>query len=198
LIRSHSSSPACVEHLNDLLRRSSHQDQRAFAELHASTKAKLRKTAIAICGHSPEVDDIIQETYMKIWRNAGSFDPRRASPITWMCTILRNTALDAARLKKLPVADIEEALSVPDCPVCGDDDFDYDFARPVAFEALSRLPENRRILLELAYVAGESRAALSRRFDVPVGTVKTWLRRSLEAVRKDCLGATQIVASLPT
>jgi RNA polymerase sigma-70 factor (ECF subfamily) len=181
-----------------LLRRSSHQDQRAFAELHASTKAKLRKTAIAICGHSAEVDDIIQETYMKIWRNAGSFDPRRASPITWMCTILRNTAFDSARLKKLPLADIEEAFSVPDCPACGDDDFDYDFARLVAFEALSRLPENRRMLLELAYVAGESRAALSRRFDVPVGTVKTWLRRSLEAVKKDRLGATQIVASLPT
>ena len=134
---------------------------------------------------------------MKIWRNAGSFDPRRASPITWMCTILRNTALDAERLKKMPLADIEEALSVPDCPAF-DDDFDYDFARPVAFDALSRLPENRRILLELAYVAGESRAALSRRFDVPVGTVKTWLRRSLEAVRKDCIGATRIVASLPT
>jgi len=192
LIRSHSSSPACVERLNDLLRRVSRQDQRALAELHASTNAKLRKTAIAICGHSPEVDDVIQDAYMKIWRNAGRFDPRRASPITWMCTILRNTALDAARLKKLPLADFEEALSVPDRPACGDDDdFDYDFARPVAFEALSRLPENRRILLELAYLAGESRAALSRRFDVPVGTVKTWLRRSLEAVRKDCLGATQ-------
>jgi RNA polymerase sigma-70 factor, ECF subfamily len=198
LIRSHSSSPACVEHLNDLLRRVSHQDQRALAELYGLTKVKLRKTAVAICGPSPEVDDILQETYMKIWRNAGSFDPRRASPITWMCTILRNTALDAVRLKKLPLADIEEALFVPDCPACDDDDFDYDFARPVAFEALSRLPENRRILIELAYVAGESRAALSRRFDVPVGTVKTWLRRSLEAVKKDCLGATQIVASLPT
>ena len=159
---------------------------------------RLRKTAIAICGPSPEVDDILQDTYLKIWRNAGSFDPRRASPVTWMCTILRNTAIDAARLKKLPVADLEEALSVPNPPTgCEDDDFDYAFATPVAFEALSRLPEDRRILLELAYLAGESRAALSRRFDVPVGTVKTWLRRSLEAVRKDCLGATQAIASLP-
>jgi RNA polymerase sigma-70 factor (ECF subfamily) len=183
--------------LNDLLRRASHQDRRAFAELHASTKAKLRKTAVAICGPSPEVDDILQDAYLKIWRNAKSFDPRRASPITWMCTILRNTAFDAARLKKLPLADIEEALSVPNSPTYGeDDDFDYASARPVAFEALSRLPEDRRILLELAYLAGESRAALSRHFGVPVGTVKTWLRRSLDTVRQDCLGTMQAIASI--
>ena len=190
----YSSSPACVEHLNGLLRRAPNQDQRAFADLHAATRAKLRKTAVAICGNSPEVDDIVQETYVKIWRHAGSFDPCRSSPITWMCTILRNTALDAARLKKLPLADIDEALGVPDRSSCDDDDFDYEFARPVAFEALGRLPENRRILLELAYIAGESRAALAGRFDVPVGTVKTWLRRSLRPSRPIALVQ---VASLP-
>jgi RNA polymerase sigma-70 factor, ECF subfamily len=189
----HSSSPVCVEHLIDLLRQVSRQDRRAFAELHASTKAKLRKTAIAICGHSPEVDDLLQDTYVKVWRNAGTFDPRRSSPITWMCTILRNTAFDAARLKKLPLADIEEALSVPTPPACGDDDnFDYQAASPVAFEALSRLPRDRRNLIELAYLAGESRTALSQRFGVPVGTVKTWLRRSLDAVRQDCLGTLSV------
>jgi RNA polymerase sigma-70 factor, ECF subfamily len=185
----HSAPPTCVEHLTDLLRRVSHQDRRAFAELHASTKAKLRKTAIAICGHSPDLDDLLQDAYVKIWRNAGTFDPRRSSPITWMCTILRNTAFDAARLKKLPLADIEEALSVPTPPERGDDDnFDYQAASPVVFEALGRLPQDRRNLIELAYLAGESRAALSQRFGVPVGTVKTWLRRSLDTVRQDCLG----------
>lgn len=186
----HSSSPACVEHLNNLLKRVSHQDRRAFAELYASTKAKLRKTAIAICGHSPEVDDLLQDAYVKIWRSAGTYDPRRASPITWMCTVLRNTAFDAARLKKLPLADIEEALSVPAPPARGDDDdFDYQAAGPVVFEALGRLPQDRRNLIELAYLAGESRTALSQRFGVPVGTVKTWLRRSLDAVKQDCLGS---------
>jgi len=197
LTHPHSSPPACVEHLNNLLRRVSHQDRRAFAELHASTKAKLRKTAIAICGHSTEVDDLLQDAYVKIWRNAGTFDPHRASPITWMCTILRNTAFDAARLKKLPLADIEEALSVPTPPARGDDDnFDYQAASPVVFEALGRLPQERRHLIELAYLAGESRAALSERFGVPVGTVKTWLRRSLDAVRQDCLGTIQAIASV--
>jgi RNA polymerase sigma-70 factor (ECF subfamily) len=183
--------------LNKLLRRVSQQDRRAFAELHACTKGKLRKTAIAICGHCPEVDDLLQEAYMKIWRNASTFDPHRASPITWMCTILRNTAFDAARLKKLPLADIEEALSVPTPSTGSDDDnFDYQAASPVVFEALGRLPQERRHLIELAYLAGESRAALSQRFGVPVGTVKTWLRRSLDAVRQDCLGNNQAIASV--
>jgi RNA polymerase sigma-70 factor, ECF subfamily len=198
MTRHDSASRACVEHLNELLRQVSCQDRRAFAELHALTKAKLRKTAVAISGVSPDVDDILQDAYLKIWRHAKTFDPGRSSPITWMCTILRNTAIDAARLRKPPqVADIEEALSVPAPTTCAqDDDFDFESASPAAFEALGRLPENRRRLLELAYLAGESRATLSRRFGVPVGTVKTWLRRTAEAVRKDCLRAVPSLASV--
>jgi RNA polymerase sigma-70 factor (ECF subfamily) len=78
----------------------------------------------------------------------------------------------------------------------GGDDFDYARAEPFAFKALERLPEERRKLIALAYIEGESRARLSQRFGVPVGTIKTWLHRTLEAVRKDCLAASQSVATI--
>ncbi|MDU6137652.1 sigma factor-like helix-turn-helix DNA-binding protein, partial [Bradyrhizobium sp.] len=65
---------------------------------------------------------------------------------------------------------------------------DYALAEPIAREALERLPEERRQLLALAYLEGESRTRLSQRFGVPVGTIKTWLHRSLIMLRKDCLG----------
>ncbi len=74
----------------------------------------------------------------------------------------------------------------------------YDFARSIISETLNALSEDRRNLIELAYVAGESRAALSRRFGVPVGTVKTWLRRTLESVRREYLAATEPINAVPS
>ena len=175
-----------------LLARVSLKDQRAFADLHELTRNKLRKTALA-SGASPcEIDDILQESYLKIWRNAARFDPDRASAIAWMCTIARNTAIDAVRGRKTSVGEIDEALSIPvPADPSEEGDFDYARAEPVAAMALARLPEDRRRLVTLAYIDGESRASLSERFGVPIGTIKTWLRRTLEAVRKDCLATVE-------
>ena len=177
--------------ISDLLQQAGRNDDaNAFAELHALTRLKMRKTVRTIVTGSAEIDDVLQDGYLKIWRHAKSFDPARASPITWMCTIMRNTALDAIRSAGAPMSELDEAMAVPNPPDPAETDaFDYALAEPVAREALQRLPEDRRQLLTLAYLDGESRIKLSERFGVPVGTIKTWLHRSLVAVRKDCLGS---------
>jgi RNA polymerase sigma-70 factor (ECF subfamily) len=178
------------EILSHLLQRISRQDSRAFTELYRSTRAKMRRTALTVCGSSPDIDDILQIAYVKIWRNSAQFDPKLASPITWMCAILRNTAIDLIRVKKLPEATMEEALAIPNPPdTSSDDPFDYEAAAPIAMEALGKLPEDRRMLIVLAYLKGESRLVLSRRFGVPVGTIKTWLHRTLILLREDCAAA---------
>ena len=156
----------------------------AFSELYALTSRKMRKTARAVCASGAELEDILQDAYLKIWRNAPNFNPDRSSPISWMAVIVRNTAIDALRLKTLPTTDLDLALLVPE-PV-PDGDFDYDRARPIAATAIRQLPDDRQALLSLAYIDGESRQSLSDRFGVPVGTIKTWLRRTLETVRTDC------------
>ncbi|MGJ4929625.1 RNA polymerase sigma factor [Bradyrhizobium sp. HKCCYLS2038] len=171
-----------------LLERAGRRDELAFAELHAATILKMRKTVRALLPSSADLDDILQDGYLKIWRNAASFDPARASPITWMCTIMRNTAIDALRATGVPTSELDEAFAIADPAAEQDDEFDYAQAEPIAREALKRLPAERRRLLALAYLEGESRTRLSERFGVPVGTIKTWLHRSLIAVRKDCLG----------
>ena len=181
--------------LIELLARSGRGDQRAFAELHASTRNKLRKSALSTSPTIGDVEDLLQEAYLKIWNNAASFDPARGSPITWMCAILRNTAIDTLRLKRVATTELDEALLVPDPSGQTDDAFDYDFAKPIAAGVIEKLPDDRRHLLSLAYVEGESRLMLSQRFGVPVGTIKTWLHRTLECVRQDCLAYT---ASAPT
>ena len=69
------------------------------------------------------------------------------------------------------------------------DNFDYGNARAIAATVIDRLPADRRQLPSLAYLEGQGRKALARRFDVPLGTIKTWLRRTLQSARKDCLQA---------
>lgn len=187
------STAAELEHLAALLEQVARGDARAFAALHALTWRKLRRTAASVCPEPSDVEDVVQDSYLKIWRAASSFDPGRASPISWMCTIVRNTALDANRAKKMLLADIEDAMAIP-APAEDADEFDYELAKQITVEALSDLPEDRRRLLSLAYFEGMSRHSLAEQFGVPVGTVKTWLRRALESVRADCLAAAQAIS----
>src|ERR671931_1672148 len=74
-------------------------DQAAFERLYAATRAKLYGVALRILRRHDLADEVIQETYVKIWRSAGQFDPARSAPITWMVTIARNRAIDLVRKK---------------------------------------------------------------------------------------------------
>lgn len=174
------------DHLSVLIARAAKGDDDAFAELYALTSRKMRKTISTVSPRGADIEDILQDAYFKIWRNAQNFDPDRSSPISWMSVIVRNTAIDALRLKTLPTTDLDLALSIPEPLPDSADDFDYDRARPIAATAIRQLPHDRQTLLSLAYIDGESRQSLSERFGVPVGTIKTWLRRTLETVRTDC------------
>jgi RNA polymerase sigma-70 factor (ECF subfamily) len=180
------SSAESRNRLSLLIARAAEGDDGAFSELYALTNRKMRKTASAVCARGSDVEDILQDAYLKIWRNSSNFDPDRSSPISWMSVIVRNTAIDAARTRTLPTTDLDFALSVPQPAPDGADGFDYDRARPIAATAIRQLPDDRQALLSLAYIDGESRQSLSERFGVPVGTIKTWLRRTLETVSADC------------
>lgn len=178
------------EKLPELLARVSAGETRAFAELHTMTRGRLRRIALAVGASPHDVDDILQDSFLKIWRNAVRFDPGRAPAMAWMSAIVRHTAIDHLRTRRQPSVELDKALMVPTAAGPSQtEDFDYASAEPIARGALARLPEDRRRLVALAYLEGESRASLSRRFGVPVGTIKTWLHRTILTVRKDCLAA---------
>jgi RNA polymerase sigma factor (sigma-70 family) len=120
------------DHLSFLIARAGEGEDAAFSELYALTSRKMRKTARTVCARGTEVEDILQDAYLKIWRNAPNFDPDRSSPISWMSVIVRNTAIDTLRLKTLPTTDLDLALLVPEAALDGADDFDYERARPSA------------------------------------------------------------------
>ena len=160
-------------------------DEFAFERLYEATRAKLYGVVLRILGRPELAEEVMQETYLKIWKAAGSFDPTLASPITWMVAMARNRAIDIVRKKpELSLEDGPEALNVAaDTPA--------PLARREMTEELKRLlsclgkldPEKQRIVL-LAYYSGWSRDQLARKLDIPVNTIKTWLRRSLLEIRE--------------
>jgi len=163
-------------------------DEAAFERLYAATRAKLFGVVLRILRRQDLAEEVVQEAYVKIWNSAGQFNPSLASPITWMVSIARNRAIDVVRkrseasIEDEPVA-MEVASDIPD-----------PLARREMTEELKRIlecigqldPERQKLVL-LAYYNGWSREQLSEKFNTPLNTVKTWLRRSMIEVR-GCLG----------
>jgi RNA polymerase sigma-70 factor, ECF subfamily len=174
--------------LVDLLAAVARRDVAAFEQLYGATRAKLYGVLLRILGRPELADEVMQETYLKVWNMAAKFDSSVASPITWMVAIARNRAIDIVRKKgEGSIEDEPDALSVAaDTPP--------PLARREMTEELKKLlsclgkldPEKQRIVL-LAYYSGWSRDQLAKKLDIPVNTIKTWLRRSLLEIR-GCMG----------
>lgn len=165
-------------------------DRRAFRLIYERTAPKLMAAARRILGRNSAAEEAVQEAYVRIWRHAGDFDASVASPIAWMTTIARHAAIDVVRSGPERVSaasgeidtEILENVAGPADAGAGD---------PLASARLSGcldgIEADRRTMVLLAYCNGWSREELAKRFDRPVATVKTLLRRSLLAL-KECLG----------
>ena len=163
-------------------------DEDAFKRLYDATRAKLFGVVVRILRRQDLAEEVIQEAYVKIWNSAGQFNPGLASPITWMVSIARNRAIDVVR-KKSEVS-IEEEPSAMDVASETVDplarrEMNEELRR--ILECVGRLEPERQKLVLLAYYNGWSREQLAAKFDTPVNTVKTWLRRSMIEIR-ECLG----------
>jgi RNA polymerase sigma-70 factor (ECF subfamily) len=164
-------------------------DRAALRTIYQDTSAKLFGVCLRILNDRGEAEDVLQDVYVTVWRKAATFDPGRASPITWMVAIARNRALDIIR-KKTEVS-IEDEPAAMDA--AGDEpnplarrEMTEELRRLLA--CLGQLDEERRRMVLLAYYSGWSRDQLAVQFDAPTNTIKTWLRRSLLEIR-ECLGS---------
>jgi RNA polymerase sigma-70 factor (ECF subfamily) len=164
------------------------RDEAAFERLYAATRAKLYGVVLRILRRQDLAEEVIQETYVKIWNSAGQFNPALASPITWMTSIARNRAIDVVRKKS--EASIEDE---PDAMEVAADSPDPLARREMSeelkrlLECVGRLEPDRQKLVLLAYYNGWSREQLAEKFGSPVNTIKTWLRRAMLDIR-ECLG----------
>lgn len=174
--------------LSSLLASVARRDEAAFERLYEATSAKLYGVVLRILKRQDLAEEVIQDAYVKIWNSAGQFNPGLSSPITWMASIARNRAIDVVR--KRSEISIEEEPSAMDVAA----DTPDPLARKDMTEELQRImdcigqlePQRQRLVL-LAYYNGWSREQLSKKFDTPLNTIKTWLRRSMVEIR-ECLG----------
>lgn len=169
--------------LNDEIARVAAGDRAALRRVYDATAAKLFAVCLRFSPDREAAEDALQETYVKLWRRAGRFDPTRASAITWLCLIARGTAIDGARTAHRADARVsaarEEALSEPN-PVTAAAE------QEALADCLDTLDADPRRFILAAFFDGYSYDDLARQAAVPLGTMKSRIRRALQALKR-CL-----------
>ena len=157
---------------------------------------KLFGICLRILGDQKEAEDALQDVYINLWQRADRYDPERASPISWLATFARNRAIDRLRTGKVRggAVPVEEAAPLPDeTPLA--DALLVDAERTAQIhQCLGKLDERTRIQISSAFFDGYTYAELAERADVPLGTMKSWIRRGLQKLRA-CLEASERAAS---
>jgi len=131
--------------------------------------------------HSPELaEDVLQETFLKVWKGGESYDPEKGRLFTWLLNIARNAAIDATRTPHFQHQGVTEAISDSNYqPVIYYPRSDY-VDLPVHLAALRK---EYRVLIELAYFEGYTHEEISEHLSIPIGTVKTRIRSAMEKLR---------------
>lgn len=192
--------------LQELIAHSARGDHASFAQLYARTHMHLFGVAMRILGNGQAAEDVLQEAYVSIWKNADSYRSavggQPIQPMTWLIAIARNKSLDAlrtrARRKESELAE-EDTLSDDMPPSDG-------LAQPSAMQLLDQatqslhiqgcmdaLEGSHRQSLALAYYQGLSHTEVAAHMGAPLGSVKAWIRRGLEKI-KACLATQGVVA----
>ncbi|MCA1335277.1 sigma-70 family RNA polymerase sigma factor [Pseudooceanicola marinus] len=178
---------ATLEDIEELIGQVAEGDRAAFQRLYALTSAKLFGVSLRILGRRAEAEEALQDSFVKIWRHADRYRATGYSPMTWLITIARNTAIDRLRARRARGEDLSEAEDLassapgPEAQAIASDE------RARLTACLEELEPDRAEAVRGAYLMGHSYKELAEAHEVPLNTMRTWLRRSLLKL-KECLG----------
>ena len=174
--------------LADALGRVASGNESALAEVYESTAAKLFGICLRILGNRSDAEDVLQEVYLNVWSKAGSFDPERASPITWLAALARNRAIDRLRSAGTRTYDpVDEAFQVADTRPRADALIEETQESARLSACIDQLEGRQSEAIRTAFFQGVTYAQLATRKGVPLATMKSWVRRGLLNLR-ECLG----------
>lgn len=160
------------------------RDRSAFSELYDATSAKLFGVALRVLGNRSEAEDVLQESFLKIWHSADRYAANGLSPMTWLITIVRNTAIDRLRSRNTRREEGDEVLAaMPGRGLTPEEAAIASGETARIVRCMEQLPDDHRAAVRGAYLKGRSYAELALVADVPINTMRTWLRRSLIALR---------------
>jgi RNA polymerase sigma-70 factor (ECF subfamily) len=126
-----------------------------------------------------DAQDALQDAYLAVWLKAGSFDEAKAIPTTWLLAITRNKAIDLLRRRQHSASDSSEAADAVDDRSSALDMLISDQDQKQLDECIGRLESRPRRLIQTAFFTDTTYSELARLEAVPLGTMKSWLRRSL-------------------
>jgi RNA polymerase sigma factor (sigma-70 family) len=167
-------------------------DRDALRLVYQMTSAKLFGICLRICGNRSSAEDVLQTVYLRVWDKAGQFDGERASPVTWLATIARNAAIDWQRsvagrpVAAAPLTDAVAETVADEAPRADALMIDADNAERL-HHCLETLEARTNACIRSAFFEGLTYADIAAREEVPLGTMKSWIRRGLLRL-KDCLG----------
>lgn len=176
--------------LMDLLDRIAAQDEAALKHLYEHAASRLYGLALRVVGNKEWAEDVLQESFLGIWRTAGSYRASLSPPMAWMGLVVRSRGLDFLRRRRVQrlhvnVAWDDDESSQPVSEAQGPMQLvEASEQAVVLHQCLQRLEQPQRQVVSLAYLRDLSHSELASQLQLPLGTVKTWMRRSLEQLRK--------------
>jgi RNA polymerase sigma-70 factor (ECF subfamily) len=165
----------------ELVGRVAEGDDHALSELYDRYSRQVYVTGIRLLKDSHLAEELVQDAFTNVWRGAESFDRNRASFATWLYQITRNRATDLDRRRRVRPLSAGEA---PLWNVSGGPEPEASLALWDMARALSRISEEHREVLTLAYFEGLSQREISRRTGIPLGTVKSRTTAALKRLRQ--------------
>ncbi len=163
--------------LLELLRR---QDRRAFSYLYDNYSEALYGVVLKVVRTEETAQDLLQEIFVKIWKNIAQYDSSKGRLFTWMLNIARNTSIDYLRVNRLEIQDIDTAVYTVEQSQTIYEEINSNELK----EVVSQLKPEQQTLIEMVYWGGYTHEEAAQRLDMPLGTVKTRVRSALRDLRK--------------
>jgi RNA polymerase sigma-70 factor, ECF subfamily len=196
--------PSALEDIH-LMGRVRAGDREAFARLFDRHAPAVLGLLVRILGSRSEAEEVLQEVFLQTWRQAGRYEPGRATPRGWLLVLARSRALDVVRSREARrrremdlatdpsgVAGSAVVAGNPGAPAAtlattaplGTERLEADERRRQVHSALDRLPDEQRRCIELAYFEGLSQSQIAQRLDAPLGTVKSRIHLGMSKLRE--------------
>jgi len=160
-------------------------DERALEALHVRYSGPLYSLALQVTRSDRSAQDVVQEAFVAVWKDAGRFDPAKGSLSSWLFALARHKAIDLIRREtniRKRTADVD--LELEEAPDDVDEAVWIRVRRARVVAAMATLPEAQRTALELAFFGGLTHVEVAEKLDIPLGTAKTRIRTALLRLRE--------------
>jgi len=156
-------------------------DQIAMSQLYDRYSGIVYSVALRVVGDTGNAEDVLQEVFIKLWRNPEAFDADRGSLAAWLAVMSRNRAIDSVR-KRRPETEITDTIPAPDMS----GEADRGIVLGQIRNAMGGMPVPQRSALEMSFFEGLTHTEIAAKTGEPLGTIKTRIRAGLLALRKAC------------